>query len=101
MPTYIFYDSEEDEEFEMFMKWSEREEFLNNNPHIQPVMGAPALVSGVSITDKVPDGFKEVLAKVSENHKSSTVAEKHGKKSIREVKTRELVDKHYKKQTGT
>ncbi len=101
MPTYIFYDSETNEEFEMFMKWSEREEFLKENPNIEPVMGAPALVSGVSITGKVPDGFKEVLAKVSENHRSSAVAEKHGRKSIREVKTRELVDKHYKKQIGS
>ena len=97
MPTYIFYDSEEDEEFEMFMKWSEREEFLKNNPHIQPVMGAPALVSGVSITGKVPDGFKEVLSKISESHKSSEVANRHGKKSSKEIKTKQLVDKHISK----
>jgi hypothetical protein len=42
----------------------------------------------------VPDGFKEVLSKVSENHKQSSVADKHGRKSIKEVQTQRLVDKH-------
>jgi hypothetical protein len=49
---------------------------------MQQMIGATPTVSGVSITGKVPDGFKEVLAKVSENHKQSSVANKHGKKSI-------------------
>jgi len=53
-----------------------------------------AIVSGVSITGKVPDGFKEVLSKISENHKSSEVANRHGKRSSKEIKTKQLVDKH-------
>jgi len=53
-----------------------------------------SIVSGVSITGKVPDGFKEVLAKVSENHKQSSVAAKHGKKGIKESQTQRIVDKH-------
>ena len=51
-------------------------------------------VSGVSITGKIPDGFKEVLSKVSENHKQSAVANAHGRKSMKEIKTKQLVDKH-------
>jgi predicted nucleic acid-binding Zn ribbon protein len=98
MPTYNFKDTETNEEFEMMMKWSERELFLAENPHIEPIMTAPAIVSGVSITGKVPDGFKEVLSKVSENHKGSNLSEKHSKKSIKEVKTREIVNKVYNKQ---
>jgi predicted nucleic acid-binding Zn ribbon protein len=101
MPTYDFYNTETGEEFSVMMKIAEREEFLKSNPHVQQVLGATATVGGVSITDKVPSGFKEVLSKVAENHKSSSVAEKHGKKTINEVKTRQLVDKHYKKQIGT
>ena len=95
MPTYDFFNTETGEEFEQFMSIAAREEYLKTNPHIQQVhLGAMSIVSGVSITGKVPDGFKEVLAKVSESHKQSSVANKHGKKSIKESQTQRLVDKH-------
>ena len=94
MPTYDFYNKETGETFERFMSISAREEYLRENPHIEQVLGATATVGGVSITGKVPDGFKEVLAKVSENHKGSAVAAKHGKKSMNEIKTKQIVDKH-------
>ena len=95
MPTYDFFNTETGEEFEQFMSIAAKEEFLKTNPHIQQVhLGAMSIVSGVSITGKVPDGFKEVLAKVSESHKQSSVANKHGKKSIKESQTQRLVDKH-------
>jgi hypothetical protein len=102
MPTYNFIDTETGEEFEMFMKISEREDFLKENLHILPVLTAPAIVSGVSTSkqNRVPDGFKEVLAKVAESHQSSVVADRVGNKSIKNVRTREIVDKHYKKATG-
>jgi hypothetical protein len=61
------------------------------------------LVSGVSTSNakqnKVPDGFKEVLSKVAEAHPTSAIAEKHGRKSIKDVKTREIVKKHVDKIT--
>jgi hypothetical protein len=76
------------------MKISEREEYLKINSHIQPVATAAAIVGGVSITDKVPSGFKEVLSKVSEAHPNSSVAKKHGKKTIKQIKTEQIVKKH-------
>ena len=94
MPTYDFYNTETDELFEKFMSISAREDYLKENPHIEQVLGATATVGGVSITGKVPDGFKEVLSKISENHKSSEVASRHGKRSSKEIKTKQLVDKH-------
>jgi hypothetical protein len=94
MPTYDFLNTETGEVEERFMSLSQREQFLKDNPHIQQMIGATATVSGVSITGKIPDGFKEVLAKVSENHKQSSVANRHGKKSIKESQTQRLVDKH-------
>ena len=94
MPTYDFYNKETGETFEKFMSISAREEYLRENPHIEQVLGATATVGGVSITGKIPDGFKEVLAKVSENHKGSAVAAKHGKKTMNEIKTKQIVDKH-------
>jgi hypothetical protein len=95
MPTYDFLNTETGETFEKFISLSGKDEYLKENPHIQQVhLGAMSIVSGVSITGKVPDGFKEVLSKVSENHKQSTVAKNYGKKGIKESQTQRLVDKH-------
>jgi hypothetical protein len=94
MPTYDFLNTETGEEFEEFMSISAREQYLKDNPHIQQMLGATSTVSGVSITGKIPDGFKEVLSKVAENHKQSAVANAHGRKSMKEIKTQQIVHKH-------
>jgi len=94
MPTYSFYNSETGEQFDTLMSISAREVFLRENPHIEAVISAPMIVTSVSTTNKVPDGFKEVLAKVSENHPTSTVAQRHGKKSTKQVKTESIIKKH-------
>lgn len=96
MPTYEFVNTETGEEFESFMKISEREEYLKTNPNIQPRLTAPAIVSGIagSGQNKVPSGFNEVLSKVAEAHPTSVVAEKHGRKGIKEAKTSQIVKKH-------
>ena len=95
MPTYDFYNTETGDTFEKLLSISAKEEYLKENSHIQQVhLGAMSIVSGVSITGKVPDGFKEVLSKVSESHKQSSVANKHGKKGVKESQTQRIVDKH-------
>ena len=94
MPTYQFYDNQTGEQFDAFMKISEREDYLKNNPHIRPIISAPALVTGVSTTNKVPDGFKEVLSKASEAHPTSPLAQRHGSKSSKQIKTESIVKKH-------
>ena len=94
MPTYTFYNNQTGEQFDASMKISEREDYLNTNPHIKQVVTAPALVTGVTTTNKVPDGFKEVLSKVSEAHPASPVAQKYGKKSSKQIKTEGIIKKH-------
>ena len=94
MPTYSFYNNQTGEQFDAIMRISEREGYLNSNPHITQVVTAPALVTGSTTSNKVPDGFKEVLSKVSEAHPSSPVAQKHGKKSIKQIKTENIIKKH-------
>jgi hypothetical protein len=94
MPTYDFVNNETGEEFELFMSMSAREQYLKDNPHIQQLLGATATVSGVSITGKIPDGFKDVLSKVAENHSASAVGQQYGRQSINAIKTKELVKKH-------
>ena len=100
MPTYSFVDTETGDEFDLIMKYSEREEFLQENPNIKLLLSAPMIVTGVSIgssNNKVPEGFKEVLAKVAEHHPESVVGDRYNRKSIKNVRTREIVEKHYKK----
>jgi hypothetical protein len=94
MPTYEFHNTETGEIFEKFMKISEKEKYLEENTHIESIISAAAIVGGVSVTNKVPDGFKEVLSKISENHKGSNVAERHGRKSIKEARTDQVVKNH-------
>ena len=62
MPTYSFLNTETGEEFEIVMRISERDQFMVENPHLQPIILAPALVSGSSTSkqNRVPEGFKEV-----------------------------------------
>ena len=98
MPTYNFLNIDTGEEFESFMKISEREEYLKSNPNIQSVITAPAIVTGVSTSkqNRVPDGFKEVLSKISEAHPASDLADKHSKKSIKQARTEQVIKKHTK-----
>lgn len=101
MPTYIFRDTNTGEIHERLMSMMAREDYLKENPHMVTIIQAPMLVSGVSTSkqNKVPDGFKEVLSKVAEAHPTSEIANKHGRKSIKDVKTREIVKKHVDKIT--
>ena len=97
MPTYLFKDKNTGEYFEEFMSISSYYLFCKEHPELERVIEAPNIVSGVSSNAKVPDGFKEVLSKISEAHPSSELAEKHRRKSIKEARTREVVKKHVKK----
>ena len=97
MPTYEFINTETGEHFEKFMGISAKEEYLKENPHIHQTMTqAPAMVSGISGSgqNKVPTGFGEVLSKVAEKHPTSVVAERYGRKGIKEAKTNQIVKKH-------
>jgi hypothetical protein len=48
----------------------------------------------------VPDGFKEVLSKVSEAHPGSALAQKHTRKTIKQARTEQVVKKHVERTTG-
>ena len=66
MPTYTFRNKDTGEEFDIFMKIAEREQYLSDNPHIESIIGGPPAIGdpvrlGVR---KVDGGFKEVLQKI-------------------------------------
>jgi len=65
MPLYEFIDTQTDEKFDKFMSIASREDYLKENPHIQPVLSAPPLVDPVSVGVRRTDqGFKEVLQRI-------------------------------------
>ncbi len=97
MPTYSFLNIDTGEEFDKFMSWSAREVYLKENSNIQPIATAAAIVSGISTTNKIPNGFKEVLSKISDAHPGSNLSNKYAKKSIKQVKTEQVVKKHVQK----
>jgi hypothetical protein len=70
MPTYVFKNKETDEIIEKFMSMSQREEFLKENPNMESVIGAPALVRD---TPKLPGGFRDVLQKIHGSMPGSTL----------------------------
>jgi hypothetical protein len=97
MPVYRFKDNDTNEIFEVFMKISEKEKYLMENSNIESYIMAPSIVSGVSVTNKVPDGFKDVLSRISEQHKGTELADRHGRNTIKEARTNEVVRKHIDK----
>jgi predicted RND superfamily exporter protein len=102
MPTYNFLNVNTNEEFDVFIKMSELDEFKKNHPEYKQIIGSPNIVSGVSTSKnyRVPDGFKEVLAKTAEAHPTSVLADRVGGKSIKQVRTEQIVDKYWKKSQG-
>lgn len=66
MPTYTFRNKETGETFDQVMKISERDQFLETNPHLESIItGAPMMMDPVRAgVRKVDNGFKEVLQKI-------------------------------------
>ena len=67
--------TETGEEYEVNMSNTEREEYLEAFPHIKQIFTKfPSMIDPVRVGVRKHDsGFKEVLQKVKENHKYSTV----------------------------
>lgn len=102
MPMYSFRDTKTDEVFDIFLSLKEYDLYKEEHPDHERYFDAasvPALVSGVSVTGKTSDGFKEVLSKISEAHPGSDLANNHGRKSIKQAQTERAVRK-WKSTTG-
>ena len=98
MPTYRFRNNETGEEFDDFISNSRREELLEKNPHISQVPMPFGIVSTTGTIDgKTDGGWKEVLSKAAEAHPDSPLADRYGKRSIKDIKTAAVVNKHRQK----
>ena len=81
------------------MTIADMEEYLIKNKHISQVIKGLNIISGVSgITHKIDNGWKENLQRISEAHPNSALAERHGKKTIKQVKTENVISKHRNRQ---
>lgn len=102
MPMYSFRDTDTNEVFDIFLSLKEYDLYKEEHPGHERYFDAssvPALVSGVSVTGKVSDGFKEVLSKISEAHPGSNLADNHVSKSIKQAQTERAIRK-WKSTTG-
>jgi len=96
MPTYKLFNTKTKKVIEVSIRMSEYDNYKVQNPHLEPIIQAPALVSMVGGM-KTDDTFKEVLSKVAEAHPDSPVAQKHGRKSISQTRTKTILEKHRKR----
>ena len=94
MPSYSFKNTETGEEWEDIISISEREKFLEQNPHIQQLPSKVSIVGGYGDRIKNDGGWKENMSRIAEAHPGSPLAEKYGKSSIKDINTRNVLKKH-------
>ena len=101
MPLYSFKNVKTGKEFTDMMSISEMEEYLEKNKHIKQQITKLNIVGGVSgISFKSDQGWKEVQSKIAEAHPKSAFAQEHRKRSIKEVKTEQVIKKHRARQNA-
>ena len=99
MPLYTFYNKRSKKEFTEMMSISEMESYLKKNKHVKQQITSVNIVAGVSgMSYRHDQGWKEVQSKIAEAHPQSAFAKEHGKKSIKQIKTEQVVKKHRARQ---
>ena len=94
MPYYNFKNNKTGEEFEEFFTMSGKDEFLKENPHIQQTPSMFGIAGGTGDRIKNDDGWKENMSRIAEAHPRSNLAERYGKKSVKQSKTEQVLKKH-------
>ena len=102
MPIYTFENKKTGEEFDDMMTISELEQYLKKNKHIKQLVTRINISSGVVGMGgmKSDNGWKEMQSRIAEAHPASEFAKQHGKKTIKQVKTEQVLKKHRKRQQG-
>ena len=97
MPTYEFLNKETGQFEDHFMSYTKLDEFKKNNPHLLQQISAPNIVGGYNDRVKTDGGFKDVLHKISDAHPHSDLADRYGKKTAKQAKSKAALDKIKKK----
>ena len=94
MPYYNFKNNKTGEEFEEFFTMSGKDKFLKENPHITQTPSMFGIAGGTGDRIKNDDGWKENLSRIAEAHPRSSLADRYGKKTIKQSKTDAVLKKH-------
>jgi hypothetical protein len=71
------------------------EDYLSKNKHITQVLQPINIVAGVSgLTHKNDQGWKENMSRIAEAHPTSPLADRYGKKSIKQIRTQQALKKN-------
>ena len=102
MPIYTFENTKTKKVYDEMMSISEKETFLKKNKHIKQLLTTINISSGVRGMGNMKNdsGWKDNLSRIAEAHPTSALADQHRKRSIKEVKTQQVVAKHRKRQQG-
>ena len=77
------------------MSIAEKEDFSKKNKHIKQRLTTINISSGVmGVNMKNDGGWKDNLSRIADGHPNSALAQQHKKRSIKEVKTQQVVEKH-------
>ena len=95
MPTYRFKDHNTGDVWEEIMMIAEMEKFKKKK-HIELLPPTQMnIVSGVGTIDgKTDSGWKEVMAKAAEAHPNTPLAERYGKKTVKQTQIEGVMKKH-------
>jgi hypothetical protein len=94
MPIYEFRLKETGEVFEEFFNYQQKIDFLEANPDIEEIIGAPNFVSGIAgVTHKNDSGFNDLLNRIGNANPYSPLGQQHADKGIKSTKIREAVNK--------
>jgi len=95
MPIYTFHNNKTNKIFTEMMSIAEMEEYLKKNPHIKQQITQMNIVGGVSgLSYRSDGGWKDNLSRIAEAHPNSPLAQQHGKRSIKQVKTEQAIRKY-------
>ena len=102
MPIYTFENIKTGKVYDDMMSIAEKETFLKKNKHIKQRLTSLNISSGVRGMGgmKNDGGWKDNLSRIAEAHPNSPLAKQHKKRSIKEVKTQQVIEKHRKRQRG-
>tara|TARA_Y100000817_G_scaffold299138_1_gene276956 strand:- start:248 stop:559 length:312 start_codon:yes stop_codon:yes gene_type:complete len=101
MPTYTFENTKTGKVFDDFMSMADKETYLEQNPHIKQIINKINIVAGVSGRSYRSDqGWKENMSRIAEAHPTSPLADRYGKKSIKQAKTEQVIQKHRRRKQG-
>ena len=93
MPTYSFRNNDTGEEWDEFFSISGKEEFLKENDHIVQLPSLVSIVGGVGGI-KNDSGWGDNMSRIAEAHPGSPLAKRYGKKSTKDINTRQVLKKN-------